>query len=133
MADIREDMDNDLTRLLGWTATLQDFSVAALVTSFVFLGTQAPASEHLHFEDHLPVAAISRDLRVVGIPTIMDISDAQVVSGSAAILPGASHSEVPQLPVVCPSSTPVRATRPRRPSGLQKACRASAARRQTSS
>jgi hypothetical protein len=65
-------MNENVTRLLTWTATLQDFSVAALVASVVFLGAQVPPSEHLHFEDHLPVAAISQDLGFVGIPTIVD-------------------------------------------------------------
>lgn len=79
---------NDATRFLAWAATLQDFGAAALVSSLVcLLGAQTLPSEHLHLEDRLPVAAVSRDLGIVGIPTITDIRHAQTVSGSAAILP----------------------------------------------
>ncbi|MGE5527387.1 MAG: hypothetical protein ACM3Q9_01835 [Methanosarcina sp.] len=85
-------MNENVTRLLARTATLQNFGTAALVTSFVLLGAQGSSSEHLHFEDHFPAAAISKDLGFVGIPTIMDISHVKVVSGSASILPGADSS-----------------------------------------
>lgn len=81
-------MNENVTRLLSRTATLQNFSVAALVASFVFLGAEGSSSKQLHFEDHPAVAAIPRDLGFVGIPTIMDTSHVHVLSGSAAILLG---------------------------------------------
>lgn len=83
-------MDRSVTRLLGWAATLQNFSVTALLAWIlaITLATQGIPSGHLHFADQSPAISVSRDLGFVGIPTVV-IQPSQLVSiaGSAAVLP----------------------------------------------
>lgn len=89
MADIRY-MDRNLTRLLGWAATLQNFGVTALVAWIlaVLTATQALPGEQLHFSDQSPGIALSQDVGFVGIPTVMAQPDRAVsMAGSAAVLP----------------------------------------------
>jgi hypothetical protein len=89
MADIRC-MDRNLTRLLGWAATLQDFGVTALVAWIltILTATQAFPSEQLYFGDGSPGITPSHHLGFVGIPTIMVQPDQAVsIAGSASVLP----------------------------------------------
>jgi hypothetical protein len=82
-------MDKNLTRLMGWAATLQNFGVTAVV-AFVLaiaMATQGYPTEHRHFGDQ-SLITLSHGLGYVGMPTVAVLPN-QVISiaSSAAVLP----------------------------------------------
>jgi hypothetical protein len=83
-------MDKNLTRLLGWAVTLQNFSVTAVV-AFVLaiaMAVQGFPTEHLHFGDRSPVITLSPGLGYVGMPTVALLPNQVVpMASSAAVLP----------------------------------------------
>jgi hypothetical protein len=83
-------MDKNLTRLLGWAATVQNFGVTALVAWIlaILMATQGFPDEHLHFGDRLPVVTLSPNLGYVGVPTVAAVpTPLSSMAGSAAVLP----------------------------------------------
>ena len=83
-------MDQNLTRLLGWAATLQNFGVTALVAWVlaILTATQAFPTEHSHFSPQSGVIALSPGLGYVGMPTVAVLPNPlPSMAGSATVLP----------------------------------------------
>jgi hypothetical protein len=83
-------MDKNLTRLLGWAATLQNFGVTALVAWLlaVLMATQGCPTEPSHFSRQSPVSALSQGLGYVSMPTVAVLPNSlPSMAGSAAVLP----------------------------------------------
>lgn len=83
-------MDKNLTRLLGWAATLQNFGVTALVAWVlaILTATQGFSTEPPHFSPQSPVIALSKGLGYVSMPTVAALPNAlPSMAGSAAVLP----------------------------------------------
>jgi len=83
-------MDKNLTRLLGWAATLQNFGVTALVAWVlaILMATQGLPTERLHFSPRLPIISFPKGLEYVGMPTVAALPNPQPsMAGSAAVLP----------------------------------------------
>lgn len=83
-------MDNDLSRLLGWVATLQNAGVTAVVASTLAILTagQELPSEHFHFDDRPPVVTLSQGFGYIGMPTVAALHNpAPSFASSAAVLP----------------------------------------------
>ena len=83
-------MDKNLTRLLGWAATLQNFGVTALVAWVlaILTATQGCPTEPSHFSPQSPVSALSQGLGYVSMPTVAVLPNSlPSMAGSAAVLP----------------------------------------------
>jgi hypothetical protein len=83
-------MDRDLTRLLGWAATLQNFGVTALVAWVlaILMATQGFPTERPHVSSQSPVIGLSQDLGYVSMPTVALLPNPlPTMAGSAAVLP----------------------------------------------
>lgn len=83
-------MDKNLTRLLGWAATLQNFGVTALVAWVlaILTATQGFPAEPPHFSPQSPVIALSQGLGYVSMPTVAALPNPlPSMAGSAAVLP----------------------------------------------
>lgn len=83
-------MDKNLTRLLGWAATLQNFGVTALVAWVlaILTATQGFPTELPHFSPQSPVIALSQGLGYVSMPTVAALPDSlPSMAGSATVLP----------------------------------------------
>lgn len=83
-------MDKNLTRLLGWAATLQNFGVTALVAWVlaILTATQGFPTEPPHFSPQSPVIALSQGLGYVSMPTVAVLPNPlPSMAGSAAVLP----------------------------------------------
>lgn len=83
-------MDKNLTRLLGWAATLQNFGVTALVAWVlaILTATQGFPTELPHVTPQSPVIALSQGLGYVSMPTVAALPNPlPSMAGSAAVLP----------------------------------------------
>ena len=83
-------MDKNLTRLLGWAATLQNFGVTALVAWVlaILTATQGFPTGLPHFSPQAPVIALSQGLGYVSMPTVaVPPTPLPSMAGSAAVLP----------------------------------------------
>jgi hypothetical protein len=83
-------MDKNLTRLLGWATTFQNFGVTALVAWVlaILTATQGFRTENLHFSPRPSVVALSQGLGYVGMPTVAALPNPlPSMAGSAAVLP----------------------------------------------
>jgi hypothetical protein len=83
-------MCKNLTRLLGWAATLQNFGVTALVAWVlaILTATQGFPTESLHFSPRSSVVSLSQGLVYVGMPTVAVLPNPlPSMAGSAAVLP----------------------------------------------
>lgn len=83
-------MDQNLTRLLGWAATLQNFGVTALVAWVlaILTATQGFPTEAPHFSPRSSVVLLSQGLGYVSMPTVALLPNPlPSMAGSAAVLP----------------------------------------------